>query len=105
MTGQPNGAAPKTASPKGVSQRQARSVARLAAVQALYQMEAAGSGVESVVREFHDHRFETDIDGAPLAAADEAFFDAPGARGGGASDRDRPRHSRPSGRELAAGPA
>ena len=58
------------------SLRQARSVARLAAVQALYQMEAAGSGVEAVVREFHDHRFETDIEGTPLAAADEAFFDA-----------------------------
>jgi N utilization substance protein B len=56
--------------------RQARSVARLAAVQALYQMEAAGSGVEAVVREFHDHRFEADIEGTPLAAADEAFFDA-----------------------------
>jgi N utilization substance protein B len=48
----------------------------LAAVQALYQMEAAGSGVEAVVREFHDHRFESDIEGTPLAAADEAFFDA-----------------------------
>jgi len=58
------------------SARQARSVARLAAVQALYQMEAAGSGVEAVVREFHDHRFEGDIEGTPLAAADEAFFDA-----------------------------
>ncbi len=55
--------------------RQARSVARLAAVQALYQMEAGGSGVEAVVREFHDHRFVGDIDGTPLAAADEAFFD------------------------------
>ena len=74
MTGRPKGAAPKAASPKSASPRQARSVARLAAVQALYQMEAAGSGVESVVREFHDHRFETDIDGEPLASADEAFF-------------------------------
>ena len=69
MTGRPKGAARKAASP-----RQARSVARLAAVQALYQMEAAGSGVESVVREFHDHRFEADIDGEALASADEAFF-------------------------------
>lgn len=58
------------------SLRQARSVARLAAVQALYQLETAGSGVEAVVREFHDHRFETDIEGTPLAAADETFFDA-----------------------------
>ena len=56
------------------SPRQARSVARLAAVQALYQMEASGIGVDAVVREFVDHRFETDIEGEPLASADEAFF-------------------------------
>jgi N utilization substance protein B len=56
--------------------RQARSVARLAAVQALYQMEASGIGVDAVVREFVDHRFETDIEGEPLASADEAFFGA-----------------------------
>jgi N utilization substance protein B len=54
--------------------RQARSVARLAAVQALYQMETAGAGVEAVIREFHDHRFETDLEGEPLARADEPFF-------------------------------
>jgi N utilization substance protein B len=56
--------------------RQARSVARLAAVQALYQMETAGTGVEAVVREFRDHRFDSDLDGEPLARADEAFFAA-----------------------------
>ena len=53
---------------------QARSVARLAAVQALYQMEAGGAGVETVVAEFTDHRFERDIEGEVLATADEAFF-------------------------------
>ncbi|MEO8813061.1 MAG: transcription antitermination factor NusB [Caulobacteraceae bacterium] len=53
---------------------QARSVARLAAVQALYQMEASGVGVEAVIREFRDHRFDRDVEGAPLASADEAFF-------------------------------
>ena len=37
---------------------QARSVARLAAVQALYQMEVSGAGVEAVVREFSEHRFD-----------------------------------------------
>ena len=54
--------------------RQARSVARLAAVQALYQMEVSGSGAEAVVREFTDHRFDRDIEGHTLAQADEAFF-------------------------------
>ena len=56
---------------------QARSVARLAAVQALYQMEVSGTGVEAVVREFSDHRFDRAIggeEGADLAAADETFF-------------------------------
>ncbi len=54
--------------------RQARSVARLAAVQALYQMEVAGAGVETVVREFAEHRFGRDLEGQQLADADEAFF-------------------------------
>ena len=55
-------------------ERRARTVARLAAVQALYQMEFGGTGVESVIREFRDHRFEGDIEGETLAEADEAFF-------------------------------
>jgi len=54
--------------------RQARSVARLAAVQALYQMEVSGVGAEAVVREFSDHRFDRDIEGQLLAQADENFF-------------------------------
>ena len=54
--------------------RQARSVARLAAVQALYQMEMAGAGVETVVREFGEHRFGRNLEGQQLADADEAFF-------------------------------
>ena len=51
-------------------------MARLAAVQALYQMEAAGAGVETVIREFTDHRFDRDIEGERLAHADERFFGA-----------------------------
>ena len=54
--------------------RQARSVARLAAVQALYQMEVSNAGVETVIREFSDHRFDRDVEDMTLAAADEAFF-------------------------------
>lgn len=55
----------------------ARTVARLAAVQALYQMDVAGVGVEAVIREFAEHRFGHDPEGgrgAPLADADETFF-------------------------------
>jgi transcription antitermination protein NusB len=55
---------------------QARSVARLAAVQALYQMEVSGAGAEAVVREFVDHRFDNDLEGERLAPADEAYFAA-----------------------------
>ena len=56
-----------------------RSVARLAAVQALYQMEVSSIGVEGVIREFTEHRFDRDLEGgegegATLASADEAFF-------------------------------
>ena len=54
--------------------RQSRSVARLAAVQALYQMEVSSIGVEHVIREFTEHRFDRDVDGETLAAADENFF-------------------------------
>ena len=61
--------------------KQARSVARLAAVQALYQMEVSGVGAESVIREFTEHRFDRGLpqdsetgEDVTLAAADEAFF-------------------------------
>lgn len=59
--------------------KQARSVARLAAVQALYQMEVSGAGAEHVIREFAEHRFDRDLpteppEETPLAAADEGFF-------------------------------
>ncbi len=61
-------------------EKRARTVARLVLVQALYQMEITGTGVESVIREFSDYRFDADLEeGEPLAQADEAFF-AEGAR-------------------------
>jgi N utilization substance protein B len=54
----------------------ARSVSRLAAVQALYQMEVSGVGAEAVIREFTEHRFDRALEqeGEPLAQADEAYF-------------------------------
>jgi N utilization substance protein B len=54
--------------------KQARSVARLGAVQALYQMEVSSAGAEAVIREFSDHRFDRDVEDMTLASADEAFF-------------------------------
>ncbi|MDO1558699.1 transcription antitermination factor NusB [Brevundimonas sp. 2R-24] len=66
--------ADNAATPLTSRQRRARTVARLAAVQALYQMELAGAGVEAVIKEFRDHRFDSDIEGNVLAEADEDFF-------------------------------
>ena len=57
-----------------VPPKQARSVARLAAVQALYQMEVSSAGAETVIREFSEHRFDRDVEDMTLAQADEAFF-------------------------------
>jgi transcription antitermination protein NusB len=52
-----------------------RSVARLAAVQALYQLEANPEAEpEMVVREFARHRFGREIDGDQLGEADPAWF-------------------------------
>ena len=69
-------------------QRRARTVSRLAAVQALYQMELAGEGVETVITEFSNFRFDADIEGEALAEADEAYF-ADIVRGVIESQRDR----------------
>jgi N utilization substance protein B len=59
---------------RGASLHQARSVARLTAVQALYQMEVSGVGGDAVIREFADHRFDADVEEDRLAPADEAYF-------------------------------
>jgi N utilization substance protein B len=53
----------------------ARAAARLAAVQALYQMETAGAGVDAVVREFLAHRLDGDIEGETLHVADARLFE------------------------------
>lgn len=51
-----------------------RSAARLAAVQALYQMETGGAGVDAVVAEFVAHRLGADVEGDMLVEADAEFF-------------------------------
>jgi transcription antitermination protein NusB len=51
-----------------------RSTARLAAVQALYQMEMTGGSSAWVITEFRHHRLGRDIDGELYAKADEVFF-------------------------------
>ena len=54
--------------------RTARRAARLAAVQAVYQMELTGLDAEAVIAEFLAHRFRPDIEIAPVGRPDEAFF-------------------------------
>ena len=59
---------------KPTSQTDARRGARLAAVQALYQMEMSGGGVTATVREYLDHRLGEDSETGPLETADADFF-------------------------------
>jgi transcription antitermination protein NusB len=53
----------------------ARSAARLAAVQALYQHDMEGTSLLMLLDEFHRHRLGAEIEGDQYAAADVAFFD------------------------------
>ena len=53
----------------------ARSAARLAAVQALYQLEMEGTVLERLLDEFHQHRLGAEIEGDQYAQAEVAFFD------------------------------
>ena len=70
---QPEGPEAGAGGPRPGSRR--RSVARLAAVQALYQIELnRGIDPESVVREFARHRLGHEIDGDRYGEADPALF-------------------------------
>lgn len=51
-----------------------RGAARLAAVQALYQMDVSGAGALEVVAEYEAHRLGRDIDGHVYRQADAAWF-------------------------------
>ncbi|MEQ9690025.1 MAG: transcription antitermination factor NusB [Bauldia litoralis] len=51
-----------------------RGAARLAAVQALYQMDLAGATLPDVLAEFEAHRLGQEVDGEQYRDADPAFF-------------------------------
>jgi transcription antitermination protein NusB len=53
----------------------ARSAARLAAVQALYQQDMESTPVAKLLHEFHTHRLGATIEDATYADAEVAFFD------------------------------
>lgn len=51
-----------------------RGAARLAAVQALYQMDVGGAGVLEIVAEYEAHRLGQEIDGDTYLKADASWF-------------------------------
>lgn len=52
-----------------------RSAARLAAVQALYQMEMEGTSLPVLLHEFHQHRLGATIEDVTYHQAETSFFD------------------------------
>lgn len=66
---------PKTKAPKpaeGKANR--RGAARLAAVQALYQMDIAGAGINDIFAEFESHWLGNEVEGDEYLPAEAAFF-------------------------------
>jgi N utilization substance protein B len=51
-----------------------RGAARLAAVQALYQMDLAGTGVNEIMAEFESHWLGGEVEGAIYLPAEAAYF-------------------------------
>jgi len=51
-----------------------RGAARLAAVQALYQMDVAGSGLNEILAEFESHWIGREVEGEQFLPAEAAFF-------------------------------
>ncbi len=51
-----------------------RGASRLAAVQALYQMEIAGSGLNEILAEFESHWLGREVEGEQYLPAEAAFF-------------------------------
>ena len=59
-----------------MSRAELRSSARLAAAQALYQMEVGGAALEDVIAEFESHWIGQEVEGEQYKPADAAFFRA-----------------------------
>ena len=60
--------------PKDARKANKRGAARLAAVQALYQMELAGTGLNEILAEFESHWLGREVEGAQYLPAEAAFF-------------------------------
>ncbi|WP_342363041.1 transcription antitermination factor NusB [Terrarubrum flagellatum] len=57
-----------------MSRVEKRSAARLGAVQALYELEMSGKGVNEALAEFESHWLNREIEEVPARTADDAFF-------------------------------
>ena len=67
---------PRPAPPNEKEARKAnrRGAARLAAVQALYQMDLAGTGLNEILAEFESHWLGREVEGAQYLPTEAAFF-------------------------------
>jgi transcription antitermination protein NusB len=59
---------------KGERKANRRGAARLAAVQALYQMDIAGTGLSDILAEFESHWLGGEVEGSQYLPAEAAFF-------------------------------
>src|SRR5436190_18493353 len=64
----------RPSAPRDERKANRRGAARLAAVQALYQMEIAGTGLEEILAEFESHWIGREVEGAQYLPAEAAFF-------------------------------
>ena len=62
------------AEPKEARKANKRGAARLAAVQALYQMDLAGTGLNDIMDEFESHWLGGEVEGDQYRPAEAAFF-------------------------------
>src|SRR5262244_3468281 len=65
-----------TNEPKHARKANQRGAARLAAVQALYQMDIAGTGLNEILAEFESHWLGREVEGAQYLPAEAAYFRA-----------------------------
>jgi N utilization substance protein B len=66
--------APADSGGNGPRKANRRGAARLAAVQALYQMDLAGTGLNDILAEFESHWLGQEVEGEQYLPAEAAFF-------------------------------
>src|SRR5437870_12637415 len=64
----------RDSAPKHARKANRRGAARLAAVQALYQMDIAGAGLNEILAQFEGHWLGREVEGEQYLPAEAAFF-------------------------------